>query len=69
VERVFSKVIFCYLIFGTVCLHSLFVHLHMCLGNWSMLGYVRDKDVLAVTVLPDVDRDEEEELPDGWDTI
>jgi hypothetical protein len=40
----------------------------MCLGNWSKLGYVRDKDVLAVTILPDVEGDEEE-LPDGWDAI
>jgi hypothetical protein len=41
----------------------------MCLSNWSRLGYVRDKDVLAVTVLLDVDGDEEEELPGGWDAI
>ena len=41
----------------------------MCLGNWSKLGYVRDQDVLAVTILPDVEGDEEAELPDGWDAI
>ena len=40
----------------------------MCLGNWSLLGYVRDKDVLAVTVQPDVEGDEQE-LLDGWDAI
>ena len=40
----------------------------MCLGNWSKLGYVKDRDVLAVTMLPDVEGDEEE-LPDGWDAI
>jgi hypothetical protein len=41
----------------------------MCLGSWSKLGYVRDEDVLAVTRMPDVEGDEEEELPDGWDAI
>jgi hypothetical protein len=40
----------------------------MCIGNWSRLGYVRDKDVLAVAVLSDVEGDEEE-LPDQWDAI
>jgi hypothetical protein len=29
---------------------------------------VRDRDVLAVTILPDVEGDEEE-LRDGWDAI
>jgi hypothetical protein len=41
----------------------------MCIGNWSKLGYVRDKDVLAVAMLPDVEGDEEEPLLDGWDAI
>lgn len=40
----------------------------MCLGTWSKLGYVKDKDVLAVGRLPDVE-DEEEELEEGWDAI
>jgi hypothetical protein len=40
----------------------------MCLGHWSRLGYVKDKDVLAVTVLPEVEGDEDE-LRDGWDAI
>jgi hypothetical protein len=40
----------------------------MCLGNWSRLGYVRDKDILAITVEPEVEGDEEE-LPQGWDAI
>jgi hypothetical protein len=40
----------------------------MCLGNWSKLGYVRDQDVLVVTMLPDVEGDEED-LQDGWDAI
>lgn len=34
-----------------------------------MLGYVKDKDILAVTVLPEVIGDEEEELEEGWDAI
>jgi hypothetical protein len=40
----------------------------MCLGNWSKLGHVRDQDVLAVTMLPDVEGDEED-IQDGWDAI
>ena len=42
----------------------------MCLGAWSLLGYVKDIDVKAVTVLPDLKDDEEEEpLADDWDLI
>jgi hypothetical protein len=40
----------------------------MCLGSWSLLGLVHDKDIYAVTVQPEGD-DEEEELPEGWDSI
>lgn len=42
----------------------------MCLGVWSTLGHVKDKDVLSITMLPDLEEgEEEEELEDGWDTI
>lgn len=42
----------------------------MCLGVWSLLGYVRDSDVKAVVVLPELQADEEEgELNVGWDRI
>jgi hypothetical protein len=42
----------------------------MCLGAWSKMGYVRDSDVKAVTVLPDLKEDEEEGLvEDNWDLI
>lgn len=40
----------------------------ICFGNWSLLGYVKDKDITAVTVLLEIARDEEE-LEDGWDSI
>jgi hypothetical protein len=40
----------------------------MCLGNWSLLGFVKDRDICAVTVQPEVEG-EEEELPEGWDAI
>ena len=66
-ERVFSK--------GRIvlshirnCLSVQSTRALMCLGNWSRLGYVRDKDVLAVTMKPDLEGDEED-LPDGWDAI
>jgi hypothetical protein len=42
----------------------------MCLGAWSLMGYVKDIDVKAVTVLPDLKEGEEEEpLADNWDSI
>lgn len=42
----------------------------MCLGVWSLLGYVKDEDVLAVTKLEDIpEGQEEEELEEGWDAI
>lgn len=42
----------------------------MCLGAWSKMGYMRDSDVKAVTVLPDLEEDEEEGLlEDDWDLI
>jgi hypothetical protein len=40
----------------------------MCLGSWSLLGYVKDNDIMAVTVQPEVAGDEED-FPEGWDAI
>ena len=41
----------------------------LCVGNWSLHGYIHDSDVLAASVLPDVQGDVEVEFPEGWDTI
>jgi hypothetical protein len=42
----------------------------MCLGAWSLMGYVKDIDLKAVTILPDLQEGEEEEpLDDNWDLI
>ena len=41
----------------------------LCLGIWSEMGYVKDKDVKAATVLPEVGSDEEDDLVDDWDAI
>lgn len=41
----------------------------MCLGNWSKLGLVIDKDVLQVAKLPDVPEGVEEKLDVGWDSV
>ena len=42
----------------------------MCLGVWSLLGYIKDYDVNAIVVLPELQADEEEgELELGWDKI
>jgi hypothetical protein len=40
----------------------------MCLGDWSLRGLVKDADVTAAAVLPDVDG-EEPELNEGWDKL
>ena len=39
----------------------------MCLGVWSLMGYVHDNDVKAAVVLPEID--EEDDLPIDWDMI
>ena len=41
----------------------------LCLGSWSQLGLIKDTDALAVTLLDDVEGDEEPLLNDGWDQI
>jgi hypothetical protein len=40
----------------------------LCLGVWSLMGYVKDKDLKAATVLPEVGSDEED-LAHDWDSI
>ena len=40
----------------------------MCLGEWTLLGLVKDKDIHAVTVEAEVDGDDEE-FAEGWDAI
>ncbi len=69
VERVFSK--------GRILLSHVRNRLSVqstwaliCLGTWSLIGYVKDVDVKAVTVLPDLREDENEEpLAEDWDLI
>ena len=42
----------------------------LCLGIWSKMGYVKDKDIKMATTLPEVGSDEEEDnLSDDWDAI
>lgn len=41
----------------------------LCLGVWSLMGYVKDMDVKAATVLPEVVGSEEDDLPYDWDAI
>jgi hypothetical protein len=40
----------------------------LCVGLWSHLGLVKDKDIQSIASLPDVDG-EDKELDDGWDSI
>ena len=43
----------------------------LCLGDWSLLGLVKNSDVELVAKMADVDGDSEEdvEMEDGWDFI
>lgn len=41
----------------------------LCLESWSLLGMVRDEDVLQVALLNDAEGEEELELYDSWDAI
>lgn len=40
----------------------------LCLGVWSLMGYVKDSDIEAAAILPEVDG-EEEALANDWDDI
>lgn len=49
-------------------------HALLCLGEWSWLGLVKDSNMLAVAVMPDVSPKEcapndDFKLPDAWDAI
>jgi len=44
-------------------------HALLCLGSWSLLGYIKDSDAEAVARMPDVEGNVEEELEEGWDSI
>jgi len=69
VERVFSQ--------GCIVLSHLCSRLSvqstralMCLGVWSRLGYVRNSDIRAVVVLPEVPANTRKgNLAAGWDSI
>ena len=39
------------------------------LGSWSRQGHMKDSDLFAVTILDEVEGDEEPELKAGWDDI
>jgi len=42
----------------------------MCLGAWSLRGFVKDSDVQAVTILPGLaPNTPEDELEADWDAI
>ena len=40
----------------------------MCLGIWSNMGYVKNGDIMATAVMPEVDG-EEDILSNDWDAI
>ena len=39
----------------------------MCLGAWSKMGFVKDKDIMEAAKLPDV-KGCEDELDSNWDS-
>jgi hypothetical protein len=41
----------------------------LCLGSWSLMGLVKDEDVLKVAMMPDLEGEDEPELEEGWDSI
>jgi len=44
-------------------------HAILCLGSWSLLGLVRDEDIMKVAIMKDVEGDVEEEFEYGWNSI
>lgn len=50
------------------CLSVQSTHALMCVRAWSLLGFVKDVDVRAVTALPEIEG-EEGELDVNWDAI
>ena len=42
----------------------------MCLGAWGLHGFVKDSDIKAATVLPELAQNAtEDELPLNWDAV
>jgi hypothetical protein len=67
VERIFSQG---RILLSHICnqLSSQSIRALMCLESWSRLGLVKDKDIFAVTVLAEIEGDEDA-LEEGWDAI
>ena len=67
VEQTFSQG---WLLLSHVCSRLSFQSTHalLCIGVWSLLGYVKDKDVKAAAVLLEVNG-EEEGLAADWDSL
>ena len=51
------------------CLSVQLTQALLCLGVWSQMGYVRDQDIKAATILPEVELEEVEDLQEDWDAI
>ena len=42
----------------------------MCLGAWSLLGYVKDSDIKTIITLPELPASAKEDvLAAGWDMV
>ena len=49
-------------------LSSRSMHALLCLGDWSRCGHVKDGDIKAAAILPDI-QGQEPPLASGWDSI
>ena len=54
---------------GTLSRSVQSTHALLCLGVWSDMGYVKNADIKAATVLPEVGTEEIEDLAEDWDLI
>lgn len=68
IERVFSRgrIILPHLRNG---LSAQSIRAILCLGEWSLMGLIKDSDVEDAVKGPAVDGDADVELEDGWDAL
>ena len=46
------------------------MHALMCVGAWSLLGYVKNSDLMDITGLPKEDKNKTEyDVHDGWNAV
>ena len=51
------------------CLSSQSVHALLCLGSWSVAGFIKSADVQKLEPFREIEGNEDVELAEGWDSI